>query len=133
MNFEWDILVWQHFCLKYVYTLVVSSLFMNCRYQRKTKTISMFYNGAVTNIENSLVEGLEEEHFNTQKIVEKLRLGQYLLSDRVYAYSFSGKITDFNGWSQSLDSDYLEDWMNCEEKVLYPAPDLGWLNRHQLS
>ena len=98
---------------------------MNCRYKRKTKTISMFYNGAVTNIENSLVEGLESEHFNTRKIVEKLRLGQYILSDRVYAYSFSGRITDFNVWSQPLDSEYLKNWMNCEKRNLYPAPDLG--------
>ena len=97
-----------------------------CRYERRSKTISMFYNGAVTNVENNLVEELEDEHFQTGKIVEGLRLGQYILSDREYAYSFSGQITDFNGWSQSLDSDYLEDWMNCEEKVLYPAPDLGW-------
>ena len=106
---------------------------MFSRYERTSKTISMFYNGAVTNVENNLVEELEEEHFKTGKIVTDLRLGQYILADREYAYSFSGKITDFNGWSQSLDSDYLEDWMNCEEKVLYPPPDLGWLDTHQLS
>ena len=45
----------------------------------------MFYNGAVTNVENNLVEGLEEEHFQTRKIVEKLRLGQYILPERKYA------------------------------------------------
>ena len=134
MNFEWDILVWQHFCVKYGF---IRRELWNCtlfsRYERTSKTISMFYNGAVTNVENNLVEELEEEHFKTGKIVTDLRLGQYILSDREYAYSFSGKITDFNGWSQSLDSDYLEDWMNCEEKVLYPPPDLGWLDTHQLS
>ena len=96
-----------------------------CRYERRSKKISMFYNGAVTNVENNLVEGLEEEHFQTRKIVEKLRLGQYILPERKYAYSFAGKMTDFNVWSQPLDSDYLRDWMNCEKKVLYPEPDLG--------
>ena len=88
----------------------------------------MFYNGGVTNVENNLVEGLEDQHFHTGKIVQQLRLGQYLLSDFEYAYSFSGKITDFNLWSQALASDHLQDWMNCDTKDLYPEPDLGRLD-----
>ena len=95
------------------------------RYERRSKTISMFYNGAVTNVENNLVEELEDEHFQTGKIVEGLRLGQYILSDREYAYSFSGKITDFNAWSERLRPQYLKDWMNCDQTFLNKLPDLG--------
>ena len=71
------------------------------------------------------MEGLEDDNFNTRKIMEDLRLGKYIIENKDYAYSFSGKITDFNAWSEPLDSDYLKGWMNCHEKSMNKTPDLG--------
>ena len=79
----------------------------------------------VTNVENSQVEGLDDPHFNTRKILEDLRLGRYILQDEHWAYSFSGKITDFNAWTERLDPEHLKDWMNCQS-VTDKHPDLGW-------
>ena len=95
------------------------------RYERKSKSISIYNNGKVTNVEDNLVEGLEEVHFNTRRIIEVLRLGKYILEDKDYAYSFSGKITDFNAWSERLRPQYLKDWMNCDQTFLNKLPDLG--------
>ena len=79
----------------------------------------------MTNVEHNQVEGLEDDNFNTRKIMEDLRLGKYIEQNKYYAFSFSGRITDFNAWSEPLDSEYLKRWMNCDETFLTKHPDLG--------
>ena len=86
--------------------------------------MSLYYNGEVTNVENNLVDDMEEDYFSIDNILQGLRLGKYReqLSTEL-AYSFSGKITDFNVWSRALGHQDMIAWTKCQAANL--NPDLG--------
>ena len=93
------------------------------RFKRQDRSVSLYYNGQVTNVENNLVDDMEEDYFSISNILQGLRLGKYreeLSTD--LAYSFSGRITDFNAWSGALSSQDMIAWTNCVGNF---NPDLG--------
>ena len=79
-------------------------------------------------MENNLVDDMEEDYFSISNILQGLRLGKYrekLSTD--LAYSFSGKITDFNAWTRALSSRDMMAWTNCQGNL---NPDLGEIIYH---
>ena len=80
-------------------------------------------------MENNLVDDMEEDYFSIDNILQGLRLGKYReqLSTEL-AYSFSGKITDFNVWSRALGHQDMIAWTNCQAANL--NPDLGEIISH---
>lgn len=100
-----------------------SIIILVLRFKRADRSVSLFYNGQVTNVENNLVDDMEEDYFSISNILQGLRLGKYreeLSTD--LAYSFSGRITDFNAWSGALSSQDMIAWTNCVGNF---NPDLG--------
>ena len=72
----------------------------------------------LTNVDGNKVDDMEEEYFNINQILERLRLGKYMEP----GHSFSGKVTDVNVWSRALSSNELLIWTTCEGKL---SPDIG--------
>ena len=72
------------------------------------------------------MDDMEEAYFDASKILDELRLGRYIETEGSdFAYSFSGRITDFNIWSRPLSSRDSLDWTRCKRNV---KPDLGERN-----
>ena len=72
------------------------------------------------------MDDMEEDYFDVSKILQELRLGRYIETEGSdFAYSFSGRITDFNIWSRPLSSRDSLDWTRCKRNV---KPDLGERN-----
>ena len=54
-----------------------SNIFLVLRFKRADRSVSLFYNGLVTNVENNLVDDMEEDYFSISNILQGLRLGKY--------------------------------------------------------
>ena len=61
------------------------------RFKRQDRSVLLYYNGQVTNVENNLVDDMEEDYFSIKNILQGLRLGKYRESlSTELAYSFTG-------------------------------------------
>ena len=133
LDFEWDILEWQHVCLRFL-DLYISyhnhtdhfDVFP-CSYDKDSESFSYYYNGQVTIVNDSNLLLDDNAFFDVNEVRKAVRVGKFSEGARSSA-SFSGQITDVNIWSYALTSHELEKWTRCHIENWARSPDIGQCN-----